>query len=140
MKRFAAIGFAVAIATPSFALAAPSQAAHPPQPQAMPPAQASAPKISDTEFNNFVKAYEALRPIRMKYVQELHQTKDKQKQKQLREEGMKEMKQKISTFMPVSEYVKVGRAINMTPALRKRFMQAIGAETHRRPPAAGTGG
>lgn len=139
MKRLVLISFATALLVPSLALASPSQAAQPPQPQGTPSVKAAAPKVTDAEFQSFIKAYEALRPIRIKYANELRQTKDKQKQKQIWQEGTKEMKKKVSAYMPVAQYMQVGHAIRTNPALRKRFMQAIGADMHRHPPAARTG-
>lgn len=135
MKKLTITGLLASFVLATGAFAAAASTAKPTM-HATPPSTA-APTVSSAELQHFVQAYEAMRPLRMKYMKELMETKDKSKQAKIKQEGMTAMKHTISEYMPVAQYVQVGKAINENPALRKRFVQELKAN---RAPAGATGG
>ncbi len=134
LKRFSFFGLlATALMLPPALAMAQS-----PDTQARDAPAVSPSRVNPTELSEFAAAYGEITKIRKKLMIETHGMTDDDKIAALKAQAQKKMKQVIEAHMTLSEYVRVGNAVNANPALRARFMQMRHA-TPGAPPAS-TGG
>lgn len=125
MRKFALLALPALVAAP-LALAAPMP--QPPANTQKPAAPASAPSVDSAALHKFAAAYEDVRVIRTKYMIRFKTAKDDKDKAAIRKEAIKDIKQHIAKHMPVSEYMKVAKAVNANPAMRKRLVKIMQAD------------
>lgn len=132
--------FALAI-LPAALFAAPPLLAAPPQHTMTmkPPAPSTAIKVSPAALHKFANAYEDVRQVRVEYITKIKTAKGSDQKKAIKKQAVKEMKQHISRYMPVSRYIQIGKEINTNPALRKRLMAILQADQKKAGAGSGSG-
>jgi len=124
---------------PAALLAAPiALAAPPPKPMpAKPPASHATAKVSSATLHKFAAAYEDVMTLRAKYMGQLKSAKNKKEKTAIKQKATSAIKKRISTHMPVSQYEKVGKAINKNPKLRKRLIAILKSDQKKAKAQAG---
>lgn len=138
MRKFALSIVPAALVAAPLALAAPP-AAKPATPM-QPPAAATATQVDSATLHKFANAYEDIRQVRMKYMAKLQAAKSDKDKAAVKQQATEEMKQDIGKHMPVAEYIKVRKAIQANPALRKKLISILRADSRKNAPAASTHG
>lgn len=123
MRKFA-LAFLPAVAAAPLAFAAPPR---PPAPMHA-PSVGTAAHVNTATMHKFASAYEDVMQIRTKYIGKIHAAKGADQKTALKQRATRVMKQRISHYMPVTEYVKVGKEINASPALRQHLMMILRAD------------
>ncbi len=123
MRKIAMIFLPAALLTAPLVLAAPP----PKMPPIHPPAQRPAPHVDTATLHKFASAYQDIMGLRMRYLPKIRAAKTGAKKNAIKQQAMKVMKQHISKYMPVSEYIKVGKEVNASAKLRKRLTAILRA-------------
>lgn len=132
MRKFAPAFVPAALVVASFAFAAP-----PPQTPARmhAPAAGTHAQVDTATMHKFANAYEDVMQVRTKYLGKITSAQGPKKKAAIKQQATREMKQRISRYMPVTEYIKVGKEINASTALRKRLMVILRQDRRSAMPA-----
>lgn len=131
---------------PAALVAAPLALAAPPIPPAKspPPMEAPTPStqatVDSATLHKFASAYEDIRQVRMEYMLKMKTAKTDKDKTAIKQEATTTMKQHIQKHMPVAEYIKVSKAVQANPALRKRLVAIIKSDMHTAAPGSATRG
>ncbi|MGH8160655.1 MAG: DUF4168 domain-containing protein [Gammaproteobacteria bacterium] len=134
MKKFSLFGLLATILLLSPGLAA----AQSPDTQTQDTRTAAPPRVNATELSEFAAAYGEVTQIRKRLMIKTHGMTDDAKIAALKAQAKKKMKQAIEAHMTLSEYVRIGNAVNANSALHARFMKM--RQAARTAPAATAGG
>lgn len=138
MRKFALSIVPAALVVAPLALAAPPAATS--RAPMQPPVAGTAMQVDTATLHKFASAYEDLRQVRMKYMPKLQAAKTTKEKAAIKQQATSEMEQDIGKHMPVAEYVKVRKAVQANPALRKKLISIIRSDTRKRAPSALTHG
>lgn len=99
-----------------------------------PAASKSAPTLDSATLHKFAAAYEDVEKERTKYMSKLASAKSDKEKAAIQKKAAQDMKMHISKHMPVSEYKKVGKAINNNPEARKKLIKILKANQKKSAP------
>lgn len=127
---------------PAALMAAPLAFAVPPQPTTPMPLPSTSAKASvdSAMLHKFASAYEDVRQVRGAYVVKFKAANSATKKTAIKTEATQAIKQRIKKYMPLSEYIKVAKAIRTNPDLRSRLIAILKADQKMVPPGAKHGG
>ena len=130
MRKLIATVLPAALFAAPLALAAPQ-----PMPAQAPASSTTAVHVDSATLHTFAKAYEDAQQVKMKYMGRVATAKTKDQKDAIEQQAVKEMKQHVSRYMPVSRYIAVGDTINSNPDLRKQLIAILQADQKKSTPA-----
>ena len=96
---------------------------------AVTPAQSPAGKggshVDSATLHKFAKAFEQVQVVDAKYKKKLKTARGPTRYKALKRKEGTEMRKRISRFMPVIDYMRLGKEINKSRALRRRLIVIV---------------
>ncbi len=129
----------VMLIAPAALVAAPLAFAAPPTQSAMPmqslPASTKV-SVDSATLHKFASAYEDVRQVRFGYATKFKAANTATQKTAIKDEAIKTMKQHITKYMPLAEYIKVSKAVSANPKLRERLITILKADQKKSAPGA----
>lgn len=148
MRKLVGLAFPVALIVAPLAFAAPSAQStsgpsatpRPPAQKAQPPAHTKTPKVSPRDMHEFAHAYVNMSNVRSHYLLKLQKTKNPKKVAAIQSRAKKAEKKTIRKYMRVRDYIKIGKKINSSVTLRRRFLAILQEQNKSKAPSKVTRG
>lgn len=103
----------------------PSVSPRPPAKKQQPAPHRKTPKVSSMKMHKFAHAYLNLTNVRSRYLVKLQKTKDPKKAAKIKAQAVKAEKKTIRKFMRLRDYIKIGKEIDSSVILRRRFLAIL---------------
>jgi len=136
MRKLRGLILPAALVAAPLAFAAPAPK---PAMPAQPPASQSHANVDSATLHKFASAYEDVMTLRAKYIGQLKSAKSNKQKNAIKKKATTAIKHRIAKHMPVSQYEKVGKAVNKNPALRKRLIAILKADQKKAQAGGGRG-